>query len=129
FRSNNADLGVAAASGNGIYSDQGLAKTQVQSNFFTDNENAASIFVSGFAGPPNTTSLTFASNQSMADGTGIILTRSTNSFINGNIIQNSLGSGIFIGPGNTHLTVNGNIVQFSGGRAIHVNKDNVNYGV
>jgi hypothetical protein len=129
FRSNNLDLGVAPASGNGIYSDQGLNGAQVQANQFFDNQNAATIFVSGFAGPPNTTKLDFSSNISDSDGTGIILTRSTLSKINSNIIQNALGSGIFIGPGNSGLQVNANIVQNSGGRGIHVNKDNASYGI
>lgn len=87
---NNQNLGVAAAAGNGIYSDAGLANAFIQSNRFRNNMNAA-IVVAGVAD-----GVTAAGNNSGADGTFLAAFAGTNFRMNNNVVTGSLGSGIYL---------------------------------
>jgi parallel beta-helix repeat protein len=131
FASNNLP---GSASGNGIYSDQGLKKAEISDNFFNGDANASIILVGGDG---STASASTHSKIHIEDNTinrdsPIIAVNMVNSEISGNTITNPLqGSGIFFGGAVTrteveHNTLDGNATSFTG---INLRTDDVNYNV
>ena len=92
--SRNNNLG-GAASGNGVYSDQGLSNAQITNNYFTGDQNAA-IVIDTFRTVPHDIAITH--NESVSDG-GIVTFASA-------------------GPPAFNLTADYNKVIGSGGSAI-----------
>lgn len=114
FRDNNV---AGAASGNGIYSDQGLAKATIQANLFFNNTSAGMLIENVAPAPP--TNITVTGNISRRDNElgffGLV-----NSTVTGNIIQMPVIRGLFFGPATTNVLVKGNIIQNSQGHGIRV---------
>lgn len=113
FRINNENLGSAAAAGNGIYSDQGLAGALIQSNKFRGNVNAAVLI----AGP--TTGLTASGNNSSGDGTFLAAFAGSGFRVLNNTVNASLGSGVYFN-GASSITVQGNRIYRSGFSGIRI---------
>lgn len=126
IRSNNEP---GSASGNGIYSEQGIAKADVRGNRFFENDNAG-VYLTNVAGAtPSPTAVTLSHNV-VQDGlnAGIVIVRSTASQLDHNIIRGGAdGSAIVVGPGNGGLRLVSNILQGKY-RGIHVRNDPFTYG-
>jgi parallel beta-helix repeat protein len=116
FVSNNAP---GSASGNGIYSDQGLVNAEISNNFFTGDTNASIILVGGdFSVPGHSfASLSTQSNVRILSNTinhdsPIITVNTVNSVIDSNTITNPLqGDGIDLGGAVTNTEVAHNKLQ------------------
>jgi parallel beta-helix repeat protein len=103
-RDNNAP---GAASGSGIYSDQGVSRAVVSANYFTGHANTAMLF----AGAPGTQSdLTIDRNKIQKDA-AVWLANVTDSIVVGNTSKKSNGSAIFFAGGVQSTTVAGNEVE------------------
>jgi parallel beta-helix repeat protein len=110
FKSNNF---AGAASGNAIYSDQGLKNATISKNFFTGDLNASVILVGGdgsFGALSTHSNVQIVSNV-MTNDAPIIMINTINSKISGNQITNPDGSGIFFGGGVTKTEVSGNTLK------------------
>lgn len=79
------------ASGNGIYSDQGLQNVNIHANKFLSNDNAAILI--GYAGAP-TSGITIANNTSNNDGNFAGVFSGTNVTINNNHATNDTSTAI-----------------------------------
>src|SRR5262249_51061048 len=99
-----------AASGNGIYSDQGLSNALIQGNTFTGHDNASIILVGGPAAASSHKTLSITGNQIINDAP-VIVVNTTASDISGNTSQNSAGSGIFFGGGVSGVNVTFNFIE------------------
>ena len=82
-----------SASGNGIYSDQGLRNATIESNLITNHTNAGIILI-GFGAPPNS-DITITNNALIEDAS-ITLLQIDNSEVTHNLSVNSKGSGIVV---------------------------------
>lgn len=82
---------TGAASGNGIYSDQGLHLAEIQNNYLTGNLNA--VVIDTFLTTPSDVLITH--NESIDDG-AIAVFNSTNVGVKYNKVRNSAGSGIVL---------------------------------
>lgn len=107
LRSNNAP---GAASGNGVYTDQGLQNALINGNDFFNNQNAGILLTTVTAPLAN---ITVSSNTSLQDATLIAAFLSSNVTIADNQVRKPLGAGIFVGTQNTGTIVRGN--DLSGG--------------
>lgn len=105
-----------AASGNGIYSDQGLANARIANNLFQENQSSAMVltrFVPGL-----NTGITIEGNKSTLDGSLLALFLTTNSLVQGNVALQHQGSGIFVGNDNSLVTFRDNEMTSGTGRGI-----------
>ena len=82
-----------AASGNGVYSDQGLRNAEIESNLITNHTNAGIILI-GFGAPPNN-NITI-SNNALIEDASITLLQIDDSEVTHNLSVNSKGSGIVV---------------------------------
>jgi nitrous oxidase accessory protein NosD len=84
-----------AASGNGVYSDQGLSNAQITNNYFTGDQNAA-IVVDTFLTAPHDIAITH--NESVNDGAIVTFASAGptafNLTVDYNKVTGSVGSGI-----------------------------------
>jgi len=102
IRDNNAP---GAASGNGIYSDQGLSNAVISDNTFTGTHaNASIILVSDVS-----SDITITGNNLVNDGE-ILLVNTNGATISNNTITNSLFHGIQLAGGNNNVVVSGNVI-------------------
>lgn len=117
FRNNNQ---TGSASGNGIYSDQGLSNGLVTSNLFTGDTNASVILTN--TGAP-TSNITITHNNIVNDSS-IALFRSNNITVDHNRVINPMGSAIFVGGVNT-AEIEYNVLQgnASSGNGISLRTD------
>ena len=91
-----------AASGIGVYSDQGLRAAEIQNNYFTGNSNA--VVIDTFLTTP--TDVLIAHNESINDG-AIAVFNSSNVRVEHNKVVNSAGSGVvFFGVSPGHVSFN-----------------------
>jgi parallel beta-helix repeat protein len=125
FNNNNRE---GAASGNGIYSDQGLQNVTISGNTFTGaHSNSSIILVSDVS-----KNITITGNH-LTNDNEILLTNTDGASITGNTITNSLFHGIQLGGGNNNVTITGNTitgnVTFPTASAIRVNGGPVNSNV
>jgi len=97
-----------AASGNGIYSDQGVSNVVIQRNYFTGNENASIILVDTGADPATAKSNITIRNNTIDHDSAMIFTNGTGIHIFNNTISNSTGSGVFFGGGVSNSDVSNN---------------------
>jgi parallel beta-helix repeat protein len=104
IRSNNAG---GSASGNGVYSDQGLKKARIEGNVVTKHVNASIILV----GKAGTQSDVRIANNRIVDDAAVILTNLTSSNVAGNLSRDSNGAGVFFGGGSSNVDVAGNVVE------------------
>lgn len=123
FRNNNQE---GAAGGDGIYSDQGLTDAVVTENRFSGHRSAAMVFAG------SQSRLTISGNELVEDtGSGIVLFRTSDSSISGNVIRASSSpfSVIVVGGGNDRIDVRGNTVTgaLEQGSALRV-ADLIGYG-
>jgi nitrous oxidase accessory protein NosD len=98
-----------AASGNGIYSDQGLSNLIVTENFLTghDPQNAAGI---NFGAVTADSNIYIARNFLFQDSS-IALANTTNVLISENCLIGIAASAIFFGGGSTLTDIEGNVIQ------------------
>jgi parallel beta-helix repeat protein len=125
FITNNAP---GAASGNGIYSDQGASNVLVQRNSFAGQDNTSIIFVGGSDPSSSQSNLTIQDNQIIesspatqpgdSDNAEIVLVNTTNSLITGNTITNAPDNGIGLFGGVSNLTIANNTIRSSGNSGI-----------
>lgn len=107
IRDNNDGFGVAAAAGNGIYSDQGARNVQITKNVFGGHKNEDIIFVAPTALQTNIT----IRNNVLKDSSGIFFINVSNSKIEGNAIQRSFANAIELAGGNENITVKHNALR------------------
>jgi len=125
FLHNNA---AGSASGNGIYSDQGVSNARIEGNFFTGQTNAAMIFVGNGTAAQAQTRLRITGNA-LIDDAPIILVNTTNSVISHNLSLRSSGSGIFFGGGVSGVEVSHNVLRDGAFTGINLRFDPANYPV
>jgi parallel beta-helix repeat protein len=116
FRNNNLP---GAASGNAIYSDQGLASTVVDNNnFFPDHPSSAMVVV----GAVNT-NLSFTNNRvedtGAGDQAGIGLFNTDGATITGNTFSNLSTSGVYLGGNDKNINISGNVFTGPGDANSH----------
>ncbi len=125
FLHNNA---AGAASGNGIYSDQGVSNVRIEGNFFTGQENAAMIFVGNGAAEQDQFNLRIKGNYLSHDAP-LIFVNMHNSQIRDNVSIGSIGSGIFFGGGVHNVQVISNTLVNGAFTGINLRTDPVDYPV
>jgi parallel beta-helix repeat protein len=103
IRNNNR---TGAASGNGIYADQGSTNITVNENEFADHANTSILFTGANTG------LNITNND--ITGNRILLITTTESTVSGNTITDSLFSGVQLGGGNNAITIEDNTITGSG---------------
>ena len=125
FRDNNFPPS-GAASGNGIYSDQGINNVTIDDNFFTGNSNASIVF-DQFKG---TVSFVRITHNSMVSDNAIVLFNSLGNVIFHDILisQNfssgaTNGSAIFVGRGTDKVEVSYNLLQNGNFNGISIRND------
>lgn len=112
----NANNRPGAASGDGIYSDQGLRNALVEQNYFTNHLVASMVY---------TTSAGFNEDivvrrNAIIDDASVVFFNSKDVVVEQNHIRRNRGSGIFLGGGNTNVTVDNNLIQASGSTGVNV---------
>ena len=121
FRDNNRP---GSAAGNGVYSDQGVKRAEVEKNVFTGHENAAMIFV----GPRDTQSGLKLNRNLLTDDGPVILAKVTRSEVSHNVSLKSKGSGIFFGGDVSHVRVKENVLRDGAFTGINLRTDSASYG-
>jgi hypothetical protein len=111
FRFNNKP---GSASGDGIYSDQGLTNARIEENFFTGNNSAAIVMAL------NQQDIEILHNDVINDN-AIVLVDTTDALVAYNHVVNSGGSGIFTGGGVTDTVIPYNLIDNPGGTGINAN--------
>ncbi len=125
FLNNNA---AGPASGNGIYSDQGVSNVRIEDNYFSAQQNAAMIFVGNGSTAQAQSGLLIRGNILNHDA-ALILVNTTSSTISHNVSIGSSGSGIFFGGGVSGVEVSHNVLRDGAFTAINLRTDSVNYPV
>jgi parallel beta-helix repeat protein len=120
FRDNNK---AGSASGNGVYSDQGLRKAEIERNTFSGHANAAVILV----GPLGAQTDVEIGHNELRDDAPIILAKVTASRIEHNLSVDSKGSGIFFGGNVTDVRVKANTIRDCAFTGINLRTDPANY--
>jgi hypothetical protein len=95
-----------SASGNGIYSDQGLDSAQINSNAFYNNPSGGINLPAG-----SLTDIFIGTNTSEKDSNFVSATGSENLVIKGNTVNHALGGAVFLDGSNTHTQITGNTFQ------------------
>jgi parallel beta-helix repeat protein len=104
-----------SASGDGIYSDQGLHNAVVEENYFTGHNVASMVYAL------NTTDLTVEHNDAINDNS-MVFFDVEDALVEQNHVVNPGGSGIFVGGDTSNLTILKNrIVDPVAGTGINVN--------
>jgi parallel beta-helix repeat protein len=123
FDSNNSP---GAASGNGIYSDQGARKIRIQNNKFRGQDNCDVLFTNaGVAGTPLQIGITIKNNSSVSSGNGFEFIGVQFSEISNNNIFASNFNGVQLSGSDINITVKNNVMKnvgtqgFSGVRLIN----------
>lgn len=123
FNNNNI---AGSASGNGIYSDQGLDNVSISDNKFTGAHANASIAL------VNTTSsdVTISDNEMVNDGTIYLINLSGTNTISGNNVTGSTSHGIQLDGSNDNVTISNNTITGinDGWSAIRVSDNNGSNG-
>jgi len=125
FRDNNA---AGSASGNGIYSDQGVSNALIQGNSFTGDANAAMIFLGNGSVAQAQSNLRIRGNT-LTDDAPIIMVNVSDSVISGNVDLRSSGSGIFFGGGVHNVEVSHNVLRDGAFTGINLRTDPADYPV
>jgi hypothetical protein len=114
FLTNNVS---GAASGNGIYADQGTHDVSIQDNSFAGNTNA-SIVLDAF-GTPNS-DITITGNTVSQDGSFVAIFQTNGLTVSNNTVTGTPGSAIFLGGNVTNAVIDGNQLSALGSRGIRV---------
>ncbi|OGZ03683.1 MAG: hypothetical protein A2648_01875 [Candidatus Lloydbacteria bacterium RIFCSPHIGHO2_01_FULL_41_20] len=122
IKDNNAE---GPASGNGIYSDQGLSDTVISNNKFTGQTNTSVNMAS-----ESSSNITVTDNQ-IVDDSEILFFNVNIGTISANTITDSANHGIQLGGGNSIIDVTGNTVHGSTDEwsAIRINGEAMNSNV
>jgi len=114
-----------AATGNGIYSDDGLIRATIADNRISGQENAA-IVITGTATTTQSV-ITISGNEVVPDADdmtadrGVFLFRVTgSSSVTGNAIAAGEGSGLVLGGGNDGITITDNRIRDRTGSGVNV---------
>lgn len=114
IRNNNSS---GSASGNGIYSDQGLNDVDITNNVFQNQLNASILLIGPSGGSfPNTSTtekILIDKNNFQPMTTGILVVGISNLQISNNILFKTLGSAIELGGGNINVNIIENCIQSS----------------
>jgi parallel beta-helix repeat protein len=113
-----------SAAGNGIYSDQGVRRAEIERNTFTGHTNAAIIFV----GPPGTQADLRIEHNTLLQDAPIILAKVTDSEVEHNSSAESKGSGIFFGGDVTDVRVKANKIRDCAFTGINLRTDAATFG-
>ena len=105
IRENNA---AGAATGNGVYSDQGLKNAEVEGNSLFNQDTSGITLTGAVADVDN---VTVRGNNSREDDSLVALFETSNVDVIQNVTRANTGSAIFIGPDNTGLAITSNTVQ------------------
>lgn len=105
IRENNA---AGAATGNGVYSDQGLKNAEVEENSLFNQDTSGITLTGAVADVDN---VTVRENNSREDDSLVALFETSNVDVIQNVARANTGSAIFIGPDNTALAITSNNVQ------------------
>ncbi len=109
FDSNNSP---GAASGNGIYSDQGARKVRIQNNKFRGHDNCDVLFTNaGVAGTPLQIGITIKNNSSVSSGNGFEFIGVQLSEISNNNIFASNFNGVQLSGSDVNITVKNNVMK------------------
>jgi parallel beta-helix repeat protein len=119
---------AGSASGNGIYSDQGLFNAEIDHNIFTGHSNASVILVGG-PGPATSHVNVKIDHNDIIEDAPIIVVNAQNSEINHNRSVGSNGSGIFLGGGVTDSEIGHNQVEGCAFTGVNLRFDPVSYNV
>ena len=95
-----------SASGNGIYSDQGLDSAQINSNSFYNNPSGGINLPAG-----SLTDIFVGTNTSEKDSNFVSATGSEDLVIKGNTVNHALGGAVFLDGDNTHMQIIANTFQ------------------
>jgi parallel beta-helix repeat protein len=125
FLHNNA---MGAASGNGIYSDQGVSNVRILDNFFTGQTNASMIFVGNGSTAQDQFNLDIRGNRMINDA-AIILANVHDSTISHNVSIGSNGSAIFFAGGVHNVEVSHNVLRNGAFTGINLRFDPADYSV
>ncbi len=116
-----------SAEGNGIYSDQGLLSTTIQSNQILNHVSGGILVTSDGVGvTPD--KLTVKGNILLDNDEGLGFFALTNSTIQSNIIRGAGNRGIFIGPLSKNVTIKSNIIQSGDGDGIRFRNREDDFG-
>ena len=122
LQNNNANFGVASASGNGIYSDQGTVGVSIQANHFEGHKNGAITFADA-----NTLqeSILIQNNRSLNDNNFVALFNVQNAQIvanrtNDTIDSDDFSSTIFVGGDSAGILIQRNVLMNPGFAGIAV---------
>ena len=115
----NANNRPGAASGDGIYSDQGLHNALVEQNYFTNHLVAAMVYTTGGV-PASTNQGIVVRKNAIIDDASVVFFNSLDVRVEQNFIRRNRGSGIFLGGGNNTVFVDNNLIQESGSTGINV---------
>lgn len=108
-----------SASGNAIYSDQGLVNARIVDNYSLDNQNAGILLTTGPTTGPNS-DVVIEKNESIQDDAGIFLINTTDSVVSDNTVVKPNFEGIRLDGGDQGVKVLGNQVRDGGGIGILV---------
>ncbi|MFN8475441.1 MAG: right-handed parallel beta-helix repeat-containing protein [Anaerolineae bacterium] len=106
-----------AASGNGIYSDQGLTYARIDGNYFTGHRNAG-ILLTGVVS--NAVKDVTISNNRLINDNRIRLTYATNVTVSGNTITGSAVHGVQLAGATSNITISGNTISNAAYAAIRI---------
>ena len=124
FIDNNA---AGSASGNGIYSDQGLTSSTIDRNRSSGHANGGMPLIGQIPAIPGTvpvTNLTVTNNQSDGDLNGVFATAVKTASFTDNTFINSTGfHGMQFDGGNDNITITRNTVSNNNFSAIRLNSD------
>ncbi|WP_181763663.1 right-handed parallel beta-helix repeat-containing protein [Streptomyces albidus (ex Kaewkla and Franco 2022)] len=104
IRENNS---AGAATGNGVYSDQGLENADIESNALFD-QNTSGITLTGAVADVD--DVRVRANDSTEDDSLVALFETSNVTVTRNTARANTGSAIFVGPDNTELGITSNNV-------------------
>jgi len=106
-----------SASGDGIYTDQGLSNALIDQNVFTGH-HSASIVLANAAGVGTFNQGVTVRKNAIIDDSSIAVFNSHDVLIEQNFLRRPDGSGIFLGGGNANVTIDDNLIDTSTGSGI-----------
>jgi len=112
-----------AASGNGIYSDQGAVSVVIASNKFANHQNVGVLFAGGEVTPNSDRNIIIKTNNSLNDATFVALFSAVNTEVRQNHTNDTVfqdASSIFVGGNSDGILIDSNVVKHSGYAGIAV---------
>jgi parallel beta-helix repeat protein len=111
FRENNL---AGSASGDAIYSDQGMKNVLIDNNLFTGHKSATMVLAGG-----SQSRVDFTNNEIISDK-AVVLFNTDDVNVSGNRMRQASEAGLFLGGGNSRVLVSQNSLAGSGASAIEI---------